>query len=153
MKIAIVFLLLLFSAGLCAQTLAGKVVYISDGDTFTLLLEGKKKTVRVRLYGIDCPERGQPFGKVATDHVRNLISGKVVSVQHTDTDRYGRIVGIVTVGSINVNENLLKTGLAWHYKHFDKNPKWAKMEEAARENKKGLWSEKNPVAPWEWRKK
>jgi micrococcal nuclease len=79
MKITIVILLLFFSVGLCAQTLVGKAVNISDGDTFTLLLEGKKKTVRVRLYGIDCPERSQHFGKVATDHVRNLLSGKVVS--------------------------------------------------------------------------
>jgi micrococcal nuclease len=76
----------------------------------------------------------------------------VVSVKDMDTDRYGRTIGMVTIDGINVNEELLKAGLAWHYKTYDKNPAWAKLEEEARKNKKGLWLQPNPIPPWEWRK-
>lgn len=126
---------------------------VADGDTFTLLVEGNKQ-VRVRLHGIDCPERGQPFGTVATDFAKELLNKGAVKVEQTDIDRYGRTIGIVIIAdSINLNERLLQAGLTWHYKYYDKNPKWAEMEVFAREKKIWLWKDKNPVAPWEWRKK
>jgi micrococcal nuclease len=142
---------LLFVLPSFATELSGKVVGITDGDTFTLLLVDNS-TVRIRLHGIDTPEKGQPFGENAKQYTSNLIFNKQVKVNQTDTDRYGRIVGIVTnPENINVNEALLKAGMAWHYKRYDTNPNWAKMEELAKASKIGLWKDSAPIPPWEWR--
>lgn len=108
--------------------------------------------VKIRLHGIDCPERGQDFSKVAKDYLSSMIAGKIVEVKKTDIDRYGRTVGIVTVEGQIVNEEVLKAGLAWHYKKYDTNPAWAALEEEARINKKGLWQNDNAMPPWEYRK-
>jgi endonuclease YncB( thermonuclease family) len=132
-----------------AAEITGKVVGIADGDTFTLLLINNT-TVRIRLHGIDTPEKGQPFGNNAKQFTSNLIFNKQVNVKQTDTDRYGRIVGIVfNPESINVNEALLKAGMAWHYKKYDSNPNWAKMEKEARVAKIGLCQDANPIPPWD----
>jgi endonuclease YncB( thermonuclease family) len=128
----------------------GKVVSIADGDTFTMLVDNEQ--VKVRLHGIDCPEKGQDFGKVAKEFLADYVFGKVVSVKYMDTDRYGRTIGMVVVGGVNLNEKLLEAGLAWHYKTYDKNPDWAKLEEQARRAKKGLWVQPNAVPPWDYRK-
>jgi micrococcal nuclease len=144
---------LLLALASFATELSGKVVGISDGDTFTLLLPNNT-TVRIRLHGIDTPEKGQPFGANAKQFTSNLIFNKQVKVEQTDTDRYGRIVGIVTnPENIIVNEALLKGGMAWHYKKYDSNPDWSKMEKEASASKIGLWQDANPIPPWDWRKK
>jgi endonuclease YncB( thermonuclease family) len=133
--------------------LTGKVVKIADGDTFTLLVSGNMQ-VRVRLYGIDCPENGQPFGNKAKQFTAEQIFGKQVLVEIKDKDRYGRTIGLViTEAGKNLNELLLQNGLAWHYKMHDKNPEWAAFEKEARESGIGLWSYKDSMAPWDWRKK
>jgi len=133
--------------------LSGKVIKIADGDTFTILLPNNKKE-RIRLYGIDAPENSQPFSKNAKQFLSNLIFEKKVRLEIKDTDRYKRIVAIVYVNdTININESLLNAGLAWHYKEFDKNPKWDTLEQNARKKKIGLWSDKKAIAPWQWRKK
>ncbi len=135
-----------------AADIIGKVVGIADGDTFTLLLINNT-TVNIRLHGIDTPEKGQPFANNAKQFTSNLIFNKQVKVKQTDTDRYGRIVGIVTnPENINVNEALLKAGLAWHYKKYDSSPNWSKMEKEAKTSKIGLWQDANPIPPWVWRK-
>lgn len=131
----------------------GKVVKIADGDTFTLLTDDNQQ-VKVRLYGIDCPERSQDFGQVARQKLSDLIFGGKVYVIEKDIDRYKRTIGIVyNQDQINANEAMLQAGLAWHYKTYDKNPEWAQMEENARAQKIGLWSQPNPTPPWDWRKK
>ncbi len=135
----------------CFGQLSGKVVSISDGDTFWIVTE-KNERIKVRLYGIDCPERGQAFGGVAKKYLSDLLFGKTVSVNKKNVDRYGRTIGLVTVGTVVVNESLLKAGLAWHYKQYDKNSRWAAMEAKARKDKIGLWIEPNAVAPWDYRK-
>lgn len=133
--------------------LKGKVVRIADGDTFTLLTE-ENRQVKVRLYGIDCPEKAQDFGQVAKQFLSNQIFGKQIEVDEKNIDRYGRTIGIVfTDNHINVNEALLKVGLAWHYSDYDKNhPAWDSLEKQAREKKLGLWSQPNPIAPWNYRR-
>lgn len=131
--------------------LVGKVIAIADGDTFTMLVD--KTSVKIRLHGIDCPEKAQDFGNVAKQYLSDLIFGKTVSVVNMDTDRYGRTIGMVSIDSVNVNEALLKAGLAWHYTYYDKNPLWAIMEVTARKEQKGLWAMAEPVAPWEFRRK
>jgi micrococcal nuclease len=147
-KALFIFLLLPFAVN--AQ-LVGKVISVADGDTFTMLVVNKQ--IRIRLHGIDCPEKAQDFGQVAKKFLSNLVFGKIVSVKEMDVDRYGRTIGMVTIDSVNVNEELLKAGLAWHYKKYDQNAKWSTTEVNARAQKKGIWSKNDPVPPWEWRKK
>lgn len=130
--------------------LVGKVTSIADGDTFTMLVNNEQ--IRVRLHGIDCPERGQDFSNVARQFLAEMTFEKEVTVKEMDTDQYGRTIGVVSIDGENVNEELLKAGLAWHYKRYDKNPNWAKFEERARNQKKGIWSQPNPIPPWDWRK-
>jgi micrococcal nuclease len=144
------FVALFFISYASAAQLTGKVVSIADGDTFTLLSNNKQ--IKIRLHGIDCPEKSQDFGNVAKQFLSNLIFGKIVSVKEMDTDRYGRTIGMVTIDNKNVNEELLKAGLAWHYKHYDQNPAWMKLEDDARREKKGLWLHPNPIPPWDYRK-
>ncbi len=142
-------LLLVF--GCKIKTLTGTVVRVADGDTFTLLVDGNRQ-IRVRLHGIDCPERGQPYSRAATDHLKALLAKGNIRVTEMDTDRYGRTIGMVYAGGVNVNESLLANGLAWHSSVFDQRPAWAELEALAREQQLGLWAERNPVAPWDWRK-
>lgn len=130
--------------------LVGKVVSIADGDTFTMLVNNEQ--LRIRLHGIDCPEKGQDFSNVAKEFLADYIFEKVVTVKEMDVDRYGRTIGMVTIDGVNVNEKLLEAGLAWHYKTYDKNPAWAKLEEEARKNKKGIWAKPDPIPPWDYRK-
>lgn len=130
--------------------LQGTVVAVADGDTFTMLTANKQQ-VKVRLHGIDCPEKKQDFGMVAKQFLSDQIYQKQVSVRKLDTDRYGRIVGIAIVSGVNVNEELLKAGLAWHYKQYDKNIAWDELEMQAKKSKKGLWAKSDAVAPWEYR--
>jgi micrococcal nuclease len=130
----------------------GKVVSIADGDTFTLLTPDNKQ-VKVRLHGVDCPERAQDFGQVARQKLSDLVFNQPVKLEVMDTDRYGRTVAIVyTQNGTCINEELLKNGLAWHYKEYDDNADWTRLEQQARKAKVGLWSQRRPVAPWNWRK-
>ncbi len=130
----------------------GKVIGIKDGDTFEVLYDGQPE--KVRLAEIDCPEKSQPFGKNAKQYASDLCFGKTVKVSSTGKrDRYGRVVGtIVTQDGRNVNEELVKAGLAWHYKQYSKSKTLDGIEEQARKKKLGLWADKDPEAPWEWRK-
>ena len=128
----------------------GKVVGVTDGDSIKVLKAGKQ--VKIRLASIDCPEKGQPYSKAAKKFTANLVAGKSVKVWPTDTDRYGRTIAFVFVGSKDLNKELLKAGLAWHYKKYSRDPELAKLEFEARSKKVGLWKEPDQIAPWEWRK-
>ncbi|GEO11793.1 thermonuclease family protein [Segetibacter aerophilus] len=132
------------------DTISGKVVRIIDGDTFTLLTADQKQE-KIRLYGIDCPERKQPFGTVAKERLSELVFGKSVHVEFKTYDRWKRIVGVVFYEKENINESVLKCGLAWHFTKYDDNSKWRDMEKSARQKKIGLWADAKPVPPWEWR--
>ena len=147
-----VLFLLSTTIALCQETLTGKVVKIADGDTFTILIGGNKE-VKVRFHGIDCPESKQDFGTRAKQFTSELAFSKVVNVQVKDIDRYGRTIGIVVLpdGKI-LNEELLRVGLAWHYKHYDKSEKYAALEDYSKANRLGLWSTSNQIAPWEFRR-
>lgn len=133
--------------------ITGKVIKIADGDTFTLLLEHDNFKVRVRLVSIDCPEKKQPFSKKAKQYLSQLIFGKKVKVYYHKKDRYGRVLGEVFVDNINVNEEMLKAGYAWHFKKYSKDKHLAELENQARKKKIGLWNDPNPIPPWEWRKR
>jgi micrococcal nuclease len=135
-----------------AGTIEGKVVSITDGDTFILLTKDKSQK-KIRLYGIDCPEKRQPFGSVAKDKLSELIFGKQVNVQVKGLDRWKRTVGTVFFDGENINERMLQEGMAWHFTRYDDKPSWSLMESEARTKRIGLWSDDNVTPPWEWRKK
>ena len=149
--------------------ITGKVVSIADGDTITILT-AEKKQVKIRLNGIDAPERGQPFGRNAKQFISDKIGGQMVRVVTHGEDRYGRTIGNVysIVYDPNVftpygdeyhlkprlvNLELVRAGLAWHYvRYAPDNKELAEAEKQAREKKLGLWADASPVAPWDWRK-
>lgn len=131
--------------------LIGKVVRVADGDTVTILTD-QREQIRVRLDGIDAPERGQDFGTKATLFVRDLCLNKTVTIHKKETDRYGRVLGVLYVGDVNVNEALIRQGLAWHYKHYSNDPILDSLERLARREKLNIWSMDSPIAPWIYRK-
>ncbi len=147
--------LLLLSVPLSSQTdtFTGKVVGVSDGDTISVMREGR--AVKVRLHGIDCPEKKQPFGTKAKWVTSDLAFGKEVEVRIKDTDRYGRIVGeVILPDGVSLNKDLVHAGLAWWYRKYAPNDRTLKaLEAGARDEKKGLWADSNPIPPWEWRKR
>ncbi len=130
----------------------GKVVGVSGGETISVMREGG--AVEVRLHGIDCPEKGQAFGARARRFTVDMAFGNEVTVQVKTTDRYGRIVGEVFLpDGLSLNKQLVYLGLAWWYRNDDPNDRTLKaLEEGARKAMRGLWAEKNPIPPWEWRK-
>ncbi len=131
----------------------GKVIAVKDGDTIEVLLNGKAQ--RIRLRHIDCPEKNQPFGTKAKMFTSANSFGQTVTVLHTHQyDRNKRLIAeiILSTGD-TLNRELVKAGLAWHYKKYSADTTYNMLERSARFAKKGLWSEKEPVAPWMWRKK
>ena len=133
---------------------SGKVVGVADGDTITVLRD--KEQVRIRLYGIDCPERHQAFGRRAKQFTSKLVYGKVVEVEVMATDRYGRTVALVAVNKQILNEELLKAGYAWVYYQYCHEMichAWADYQFAAKLDKRGLWRDPDPIPPWEFRRK
>jgi len=170
MKLHILYILLLFSLTSCngrikenhqnntlvswpvtaGKTIEGKVIRISDGDTFSLIFDNGFD-VKVRLNGIDSPERKQAFSKKAKQALSALIFDKVVTVAYKKKDRYGRVLGEVYVDGINVNHEMVRRGMAWHFTRYSDDKDLARLEQEARKNKVGLWSDPNAVAPWEFR--
>jgi len=151
MKLILFACLLGLSTTVAAQTINGRATSIEEGDTFTL--RTADSAVNIRLYGVDCPEKGQPFGNVARAFTSQLLEGKDIRVVGTEWDRFGRLQGLVIAGPDTLNIALLRAGLAWHYKKQDKSMYWAILEQEARRNKTGLWVSNSPIAPWEWAKK
>lgn len=145
----ILYLLILFSLSINAQ-LKGKIVKVQDGDTVTLL-DSVNTQYKIRLYGIDAPENGQPYGDKSKEYLSNLIAGKEVTVQVKGTDQYKRVLGVVYLGDTNINAEMIRAGYAWNYK-YSKDKYYIKLQEKAKAEKKGLWKDKNAVDPWQWRK-
>ena len=151
--IAIIFTHCLAQAG----TLTGRVVRISDGDTL-VVLDSSNAQHKIRLTGIDAPERGQAFGTKSKEHLSDSIAGKFVVVEYSKRDRYQRILGKVLLSDQDMNLEQIKAGLAWHYKKYQKEQApadrelYSEAEIEAREAKRGLWYDPHPVPPWEHRK-
>lgn len=143
---------ILLLLALCGRPveISGRVVGVSDGDSLTLLVE--QKQVKVRLASIDAPEKRQPFGQAAKSRLSELVFGKDVRVVSSGSDRYGRTIGRVFVGETDVNAALVNAGLAWQYWQYDKSVELWQAELDSREAHRGLWADRDPVPPWEWRK-
>ncbi len=139
-----------FSPPVRSQVIYGKATYISDGDTFRFISIDSIK-YKVRIAGIDCPERLQPFGLEAKEFVMHRILETGISINIKNTDRYGRKVASVCFDGKDLGAELLKMGLAWQYNTYSKDLKMKKFEQKARKKKLGLWSVANPIPPWEFR--
>lgn len=153
MKKILLILLFFVSCSMATKndTISGKVISVADGDTMTILTADKKQ-LKIRLSGIDAPEKGQDFGTVARQQLNNLCYGKNVTVESKGEDQYGRVLGVVYVDGLNVNEYMVRNGLAWYYKHFVNDPRLDSLEQLARKEKVNIWSMKNPISPYEFRK-
>jgi endonuclease YncB( thermonuclease family) len=149
--------LCLWSLLASAEILNGRVVGLADGDTVTLL-DAQKTQHKVRLAGIDAPEKGMAFSQVAKQSLADLVYDKTVQIDWRKIDRYGRKVGKVLIEGVDANLELVKRGHAWHYKDYAKEQSpedqalYADAEVQARVEKRGLWADPEPIPPWAWRK-
>lgn len=157
MRPVLVLLLLLLGATFLVQershpNLSGQIVGIADGDTLTLLTADKQQ-VKIRLYGIDAPEKGQPYGKQARAALSALAFGKEGRALPVDRDKYGRVVAWLFIGDTNVNAELVKQGAAWVYRRYTQDATLLQREREARQDRRGLWAlpEAQRVPPWVWR--
>ena len=140
-----------------ADTLHGRVVGVSDGDTVTVL-DASNTQFKIRLMGIDAPEKKQAFGSKSKESLSALVFNKQVTVEYNKKDKYGRTVGKITVDGVDANLEQVKVGMAWHYKKYQKEQSvddrrlYAMAEEQARAGKRGLWVDAEQTPPWDWRK-
>jgi endonuclease YncB( thermonuclease family) len=111
------------------------------------------KPVKIRLYGVDCPEKRQAFGSRAKQFTADNVFRKIVEIKPVDRDRYGRTVAWVIVDGQNLNQSLVEAGLAWHYKKYSSDRNLAELEDQARKVRVGLWFDPHAVPPWTFRKK
>ena len=134
-----------------SSDLVGRVVKVSDGDTITVL-DSSKTQHKIRLQGIDAPEKKQAFGNASRKFLAGLVANREVHVVWSKRDRYQRILGTVFVDGKDANLEMLKAGMAWHYKKYDSTPAYAQAESEARAAKRGLWQDKSPTEPEQFRK-
>ena len=149
--------LLLLAGALNAATLQGKVIGVADGDTLTLL-DDQKNQHKIRLQGIDAPEKAQAFGNKSKQSLHEMVHGKEVFVDVQKKDKYGRSVGKILVNQTDACLEQIKRGMAWHYKQYanEQSPEdrdvYAQAESTARAQSLGLWKDKSPTPPWAFRK-
>lgn len=146
----IIFILLVTPYFSYAENNQVSVVSIQDGDTVTVKTKSNKK-IKIRMYGIDAPELSQSYGKKSKEHLEKLLKNKNITYKTANVDSYGRTVATIYAGDINVNYEMIKSGYAWHYKHYYKSKKYSEAEKYARDNKLGLWAEDKPTPPWKYR--
>jgi len=128
----------------------GKVVGVADGDSITVLRD--REQVKVRLVDIDAPEKAQPFGNRSKQALAALVHGREVLVVERGKDRYQRVLGRVYRGDLDVNAEQVRQGMAWVYRQYSKDATLLTIEADAKEQKRGLWHDPEPVPPWEWLK-
>lgn len=151
MKKVLLLALFFFAASANAATLQGHCVAVTDGDTIKVLVN--KQEIKIRLFGIDAPEKKQAFGTQAKKYLSSRVFGKMVKLRVTGKDRYKRSIAWVYVGNHNINAEIIQAGYAWYYqKYAKKYPVLGTYEAQARAAKRGLWSDPHAVAPWEFRK-
>lgn len=148
--------LLLQAGQILADTVEGRVVGVSDGDTITLI-DAQRRQHKIRLAGIDAPESKQPFGQVSKKHLSDLVFDRDVTLDCGKTDKYRREVCVVLVDGQDANLAQVTAGMAWWYRKYQKEQAaqqrsdYEAAEATAKAGRVGLWSEANPMPPWEWR--
>ena len=131
--------------------LTGRVVAIADGDTLTVL-DASNTQHKIRLAGIDAPEKGQPFGTKARENLAAKVFKQPVRVEVIDVDRYKREVGRIYLADRFINMEMVTDGFAWRYVQYDKPGEFTTAENGAREHQRGLWADPHAEPPWEWRR-
>ncbi|MES2973280.1 MAG: thermonuclease family protein [Pseudomonadota bacterium] len=131
------------------------VVAVSDGDTLKARCgePGAYEQVTIRLAEIDAPEKHQPFGEASRQNLAALCFRKIASIKPTSTDRYGRTVARVECDGHDASAYLARSGMAWAFTRYLTDMEIKRMEEAARTARVGLWKDRNPIPPWEWRRR
>ena len=149
-------LALFLSLNAHADTLLGKVISVADGDTITVL-DADKVQHKIRLAGIDAPEKKQAFGNRSKESLSDLVFDKTVNVETEKRDRYGRQIGKVLVNGQDVNLVQVERGMAWFYRQYqrEQSPNDRKLyeaaEDAAKAGRRGFWRDSDPVPPWDFR--
>ena len=156
-KLLLIFVLFLSNI-VNAKTIEGLVVGVADGDTITVL-DQQKNIFKIRLQGIDAPEKKQAFGEKSKQSLHDLVHGKQVRIEYDKEDKYGRIVGKITLDDLDICLQQLVLGMAWHYKKYQNEQSVADRvvyndaELKSKSLKLGLWADETPMPPWEFRKK
>ena len=145
------FALQIFSGTALAQAMSCKVIGVSDGDTLKALCDNKKQ-LKVRLSNIDAPEKKQAFGEKSKQSLADLCFSKRAKIEASNTDRYGRTLGVVWCDEVNANREQVKRGMAWVYTQYNTDNSLPSLEKQARTNQIGLWAESNPSPPWIFRR-
>lgn len=143
-------ILFLFVLTANSNVLKGLVEYVTDGDTINI--KSEDKIYVIRLYGIDAPEKNQPYGNKVTTFLKDKLESKQVTINYSSKDRYGRIIGKVYYDGIYINELLIKIGGVWHYKQYSNDVDLNTAEQSAKKNRLGIWNQELVIPPWEWRK-
>lgn len=145
-------MILIFVTFTASADISGRIVRVLDGDTVEVLETGNRLT-RVRLAGIDAPEKSQPFGQRSRQELSTMVTQRTVTITGEDTDRYGRLLGTVWLGATDVNAEQIRKGLAWAYRYHGKPAQadYALLEAEARQHATGLWSVPGQTEPWRWR--
>lgn len=148
-----IFAFLFLAATASAYELHGKVVYVTDGDTVTMLVDNEQE--KIRLASIDAPERKQPYGSKSKQMLADLVKGKTITADCTKKDRYRRHICTLYLGKLDVNGEMVRLGGAWVYRKYYKAGIYYRFEKEAQQAKRGLWqtSEYQDIPPWEWRKR
>lgn len=127
----------------------GRVVKVCDGDTYDLLIDGELAPRRVRMAAIDAPEHGQDFSRRSRRYLDSLIGRREVAIEVVGKDSYGRILALTyTSDGLEMSHEMVRSGMAWHYKHYDKDAAYDSLENQARMARLGLWADDCPVEPW-----
>ncbi len=152
MKKSLIIFLMLSVTPAFSYEMTGKVIKIADGDTVTLMSSDYSK-YKIRLLGIDAPEKSQPFGRKSKRMLANLIGRKVVTAQCTGKDRYRRHLCTLYYRHIDVNGEMVANGGAWVYRRYYKGRYYYRLENQAKSKGLGLWktSESKAIPPWDWR--
>jgi endonuclease YncB( thermonuclease family) len=156
-KSVLVLFLFLLASHVGANEIAGIVVGVADGDTITVL-DASNELHKIRLSGIDAPEKKQPFATISKQSLSNLIFNRAVIIHWQKRDSYGRIVGKVMLDDVDMNLEQIKAGMAWFYRQYQKQlsledqTAYATAEQEAKANKLGLWIDEAPIAPWHFRR-
>ena len=140
-----------------AERFSSRVIVVIDGDTVLVLRHGHP--LKIRLADIDAPEVGhagsqksQPYGPASRDALKQLVLQRRVEVDTLAIDKYGRTVALLRLGALNVNEEMVRRGMAWEYSHFHSDQHYIALQQQARQAKRGLWQQAGPMPPWQWRR-
>lgn len=149
-KLLLTLLLCSISFAACAEKFTALVIVVIDGDTVLVLRN--HHPLKVRLANIDAPEKAQDFGPESHDALASMVLHKQVEVDTQAIDKYGRTVALLKVGGLDVDEEMVRRGMAWEYSHFHSDRRYLALQQEAQQAGRGLWQQANPVPPWRWRR-